>query len=296
LCCSKKKSVKLKRVLEVVLAFGNFLNHNSSRGGCWGYKLKDLTKLVDVRSVSDPQKTMMYFIVEYMEISFPTDCDFYNDLKPLEEVSNLQQLTFVHDELLSLKEGIKLVEDFYNSPGSDYGNFRDAMVKFIPSSKKLVEKIDELLDKGEKLFKEMVLYFGESPATTLDEFFGDISRFSRLFEKSRTEIHRKKELEIRQKARQEQIEKQKHEQQNKMPVGRLERALADLTSGSAYTPGKSSVPIEKQVSPDIRKLQRRQITKSTPTTPSLIKSPQSNVILQKDQLTEALAFLKKKDL
>jgi len=222
--------------------------------------------------------------------------DFYNDLKPLEEVSNLQQLTFVHDELLSLKEGIKLVEDFYGASGSNYGTYREIMSKFIPSSKKLVEKIDELLDKGEKLFKEMVLYFGESPSTPLDDFFGDIVRFSRLFETTRTDIRRKKELEVRQKARQEQNDKQKQEQLNKMPVGRLERALADLTSGSAYTPG-GKIPLPQknstEKSPVILKIQRRQITKSTPTTPTALRSPTNQVILQKDQLAEALAFLKK---
>jgi len=267
-----------------------FLNHNSNRGGCWGFKLKDLNRLVDLRSASDPQKTILHFIVEYIETSVPSDCDFYVDLQPLDEVSDLQQISVIKEELLELKNGIKMLEEFIVVPGSNYGSFKDTMSKFVPTSKKLVEKIDELLEKGEALFKEIITFFGESSTTTLQDFFGDLFRFGSQFQKIRLDIHHKRELEERQRVRQEQIEQQK-KQQAKVPMTRLERALADLSSGSAYyktpkfqpnnqseatkTPAATAAPNETQKPTNVKS------NNNTRTGP------------QKEQLAAALAFLKK---
>jgi len=239
-CVAVKKSTKLKKVLEIILAFGNFLNHDTQRGGCWGYRLSDLHKLVDLRAASDPQLTVFHFVIEYMEAAYPLDCDFHLELKSLEEASDLQQLSFIRDELNELKDGVKTIDAFSATGSSAYGSFQEVMSKFTPTSKKLIEKIEELLDKGEKLFKEIVSFFGEPATSSLDEFFGEIYRFGILFERTKVEIQRKRELATRQRQRQEQLESKKHQFNSKMPMGRLEQAIADLTSGNAYTAGKQN--------------------------------------------------------
>jgi len=204
-----------------------------------------------------------------MEVAYPGECEFYVDLQPLQEVIDLQKISILKDELTQLKEGIRLVDDFMIHPSSSYGIYRDIMSKFAPTSRKLVEKIDDLLDKGEKLFKEMLTYFGEPTNTTLDDFFGELWRFAILFQKTRTDIHHKREIEERQKARQEQIEKQK-QQQVKMPMGRLEKALADLSSGSAYATPKS-------------RLQETQGDKFSTKTPAAVAAPKETKSLPQQQ-------------
>eukprot|EP01124_Arcella_intermedia_P030508 TRINITY_DN6698_c0_g1_i1.p1 TRINITY_DN6698_c0_g1~~TRINITY_DN6698_c0_g1_i1.p1 ORF type:complete len:603 (-),score=193.39 TRINITY_DN6698_c0_g1_i1:6-1646(-) len=229
-CVALKKSNKFKRVLEVVLAFGNFFNHNTNRGGNWGYRLKDLYRLMDMKSISDPDKTMLHFVVEYIESAYPMDMDWYIELECLEKASSLQQLSFIREELTLLSNGIKMIEDFCAKPAASVGNFTELMSKFTPTSKKLLSKIEELLEKGEKLFKDMIIYFGESPTSTLDEFFGGIYRFGIIFEKARLALISKREQEQRQK----QILEQKQERQKQKPKGRLEQAIDDLTAGN-YT-------------------------------------------------------------
>merc|ERR1719473_726422 len=56
------KSTKLRKLLEVVLAFGNRMN-SGRRGGAWGFKLSVFDKLTDLKS-TDKQKTLMEFVVE----------------------------------------------------------------------------------------------------------------------------------------------------------------------------------------------------------------------------------------
>jgi len=224
-----------------------------------------------------------------------------------------------------------MIEEFGQTPSANYGGFKEVMSKFTPTSKKLVEKIEELMDKGEKLFKEIVAFFGEPATSTLEEFFGELNSFSVLFERTRTEMIRKRELEARQRQRLEQQEKQKQQQQNKMPMGRLEQALADLTSGNAFTPNRKptnyqnkprpSVPMKnikpfqgqpQQPQPPLTARPVRgpnQIDQEqqpsgpstapvTPRHPISVTTPRTPRVqnpqnVQKDQLAAALAFLKK---
>jgi len=55
-----------ERVLEwlrIVLAYGNYLNGTSNRGGAFGFKLDSLNKLTELKS-NDNKKTLISFIVE----------------------------------------------------------------------------------------------------------------------------------------------------------------------------------------------------------------------------------------
>ena len=45
-----RNSKSLRAVLQRILAYGNYLNGSSARGGAYGFKLADLSKLVNVKS------------------------------------------------------------------------------------------------------------------------------------------------------------------------------------------------------------------------------------------------------
>jgi hypothetical protein len=56
---------KFHQWLEVILAFGNYLNGVTNRGGAYAFKFDTLAKLSEVKS-SDNKKTLFYYIVEYL--------------------------------------------------------------------------------------------------------------------------------------------------------------------------------------------------------------------------------------
>eukprot|EP01125_Pyxidicula_operculata_P009147 TRINITY_DN3030_c1_g1_i2.p1 TRINITY_DN3030_c1_g1~~TRINITY_DN3030_c1_g1_i2.p1 ORF type:complete len:1032 (+),score=314.50 TRINITY_DN3030_c1_g1_i2:1523-4618(+) len=245
-CVGVKKNLKLKRVLEVVLAYGNFLNHGSNKGGAWGFQLSALLRLVDVRSQSDPQKTILHYIVEYVEEGYPECLDFPNEMDAVQKVGDMAQLSFIRDELKSLEEGLEKINSFLQRPESKLGKFQEVMSKFYPTSKKLLEKIRELFTKGEKLFKELLIYFCEPESASLDEFFGTLHQFSVLFVKTKQDLDRRREFAARQKQRALEREKRMKEQGNTKKgggssrVGMLDQAMADLASGDAFTTSSSS--------------------------------------------------------
>ncbi len=54
LCASREvtRSKRLTQVLEVVLAFGNFMN-KGQRGNAYGFKVSSLNKIIDTKSSID---------------------------------------------------------------------------------------------------------------------------------------------------------------------------------------------------------------------------------------------------
>ncbi len=57
-----KKCTKLPRLLEIILAVGNYLNGTGPRGGAYGFKLEVLTKLADTKT-ADNKSTLLHYIV-----------------------------------------------------------------------------------------------------------------------------------------------------------------------------------------------------------------------------------------
>lgn len=55
----------LHKWLETILAYGNYLNGVSNRGGAYGFKLDTLSKLSEFKS-NDNKKTLLYYLIEYI--------------------------------------------------------------------------------------------------------------------------------------------------------------------------------------------------------------------------------------
>ena len=53
-----KDSAGLKKLMEIILALGNYLNGESVRGGAWGFRIDFLTKLTNTKN-NDYSKTLM---------------------------------------------------------------------------------------------------------------------------------------------------------------------------------------------------------------------------------------------
>jgi hypothetical protein len=62
-CRQVRESPKLREVLRLILAIGNYLNGASARGGAYGFKLADLEKLRHVRS-NDLSTTLLHYLAK----------------------------------------------------------------------------------------------------------------------------------------------------------------------------------------------------------------------------------------
>lgn len=80
-----RNSKKLRRVLEVILAFGNYLN-SAKRGPAYGFKLQGLDSLGDTKS-TDKRMSLLHYIVATVRAHFPDLLNFEAELLYIEKAS-----------------------------------------------------------------------------------------------------------------------------------------------------------------------------------------------------------------
>ena len=61
-----QRSKRLKRMLEIILAFGNYMNRGQ-RGNAVGFKLLSLTRISDTKSSCNKNVTLLHYIADTCE-------------------------------------------------------------------------------------------------------------------------------------------------------------------------------------------------------------------------------------
>jgi hypothetical protein len=77
-------SKKLKELLKIILALGNYMNAGQ-RGGAFGFKLNSILKMMDTKSVLTGRKhTLLHYLVDLIEKKFSKVQGFQEDIKRVE--------------------------------------------------------------------------------------------------------------------------------------------------------------------------------------------------------------------
>uniref|UniRef100_A0A674K9L8 Formin like 3 n=1 Tax=Terrapene triunguis TaxID=2587831 RepID=A0A674K9L8_9SAUR len=95
---SVKASQKLKHVLEIILALGNYMN-SSKRGCVYGFKLQSLDLLLDTKS-TDRKLTLLHFIALTVREKYPDLATFWQELHFVEKAAAVS----LENVLLDVKE------------------------------------------------------------------------------------------------------------------------------------------------------------------------------------------------
>ena len=82
------KSKKLKKVFEIVLAFGNYMN-NGNRSNASGFKISSLNKIIDTKSSADTKITLLHYLVDVVEKQFPELLELSSDLKSITKAGSV---------------------------------------------------------------------------------------------------------------------------------------------------------------------------------------------------------------
>ncbi|KAK7904009.1 hypothetical protein WMY93_016616 [Mugilogobius chulae] len=104
------KSSSLKHLLEIVLAFGNYMN-KGQRGNAYGFKINSLNKIADTKSSSDKSITLLHYLITVLQQKYPKVMTFSEDLKNVPEAAKVN-MTELEKEIGSLRSGLKLIESF----------------------------------------------------------------------------------------------------------------------------------------------------------------------------------------
>uniref|UniRef100_A0A286XYP0 Formin like 1 n=1 Tax=Cavia porcellus TaxID=10141 RepID=A0A286XYP0_CAVPO len=83
---SIKSSDKLRQILEIVLAFGNYMN-SSKRGAAYGFRLQSLDVLLEMKS-TDRKQTLLHYLVKVIAEKYPQLSGFHSDLHFLDKAGS----------------------------------------------------------------------------------------------------------------------------------------------------------------------------------------------------------------
>lgn len=187
-----KSSKKLRSILEIVLAFGNYLN-SSKRGPAYGFKLQSLDTLLDTKS-TDKRICLLHYIVHTIRQKFPDLLDFHTELFHVDKAAQVS-LENVMVDVNELEKGMEVVRkeaDVRNNKIVSNPILKD----FLMNSEEKLRKLKTEAKNAQNMFKECVEYFGESTHNTdANTFFMMLVRFIRSVKVNITKIFFNTELE-----------------------------------------------------------------------------------------------------
>ncbi|XP_054981744.1 formin-like protein 3 isoform X5 [Sorex araneus] len=186
---SVKSSQKLKQMLEIILALGNYMN-SSKRGAVYGFKLQSLDLLLDTKS-TDRKMTLLHFIALTVKEKYPELANFWHELHFVEKAAAVS----LENVLLDVKElgrGMELIRRECSI--HDHSVLRS----FLGTNEGKLDKLQRDAKTAEEAYNAVVRYFGESPKTTPPSvFFPVFVRFIRSYKEAEQENEaRKKQEEV----------------------------------------------------------------------------------------------------
>ncbi|KGL85389.1 Protein diaphanous 1, partial [Tinamus guttatus] len=253
-CEEVRKSKSFSGLLEFILLVGNFMNAGSRNAGAFGFNISFLCKLRDTKS-SDQKLTLLHFVAEHCEQSYPNLLTFPDELIHVEKASRVSAEN-LQKNLDMMKKQISDVErDTENFPVTtdEKDKFVEKMTIsfcfFIKDAKEQYDKLRMMHSNMENLFKELGQYFLFDPKkTSIEDFFMDLSNFKNTFLQAVKDNQKRRETEekmrraklAKEKAEKERLEKlQKREQLIDMNAegdgtGVMDSLLEALQSGDAF--------------------------------------------------------------
>lgn len=207
---SIKSSQKLKKILEIILALGNYMN-SSKRGAVYGFKLQSLDLLLETKS-TDRTQTLLHYIANVVREKYLWVAMFYNELHYVDKAAAVS-LENVLADVKDLQRGMELTwREFSVSHNS-------ILKDFISRNESRLSKLQEDARIAQDAFEDVVKFFGESSKTMPPSvFFPIFVRFIKAYRLAdeENEARRRQEQMLLEKL-EEQQQQEEQEAESKSP-------------------------------------------------------------------------------
>uniref|UniRef100_A0A8D2ZCI2 Formin-like protein 2 n=1 Tax=Scophthalmus maximus TaxID=52904 RepID=A0A8D2ZCI2_SCOMX len=233
---SIKSSQKLKKILEIILALGNYMN-SSKRGAVYGFKLQSLDLLLDTKS-TDRKQTLLHYIANVVREKYSAVSLFFNELHYVDKAAAVS-LENVLCDVKELQRGMELT-------WREFSVQHNATLKdFISRHESRLSKLQEDARIAQDAFEDAVKFFGESSKTMPPSvFFPIFVRFIKAYRLAEEENdhRRRQEQMLLEKLEQEEQQQQQQQQQEetKSPSHRGKRQQQELITELRRRQGKDS--------------------------------------------------------
>lgn len=254
------QSRTLRQLLEVVLAFGNYMN-KGQRGNAYGFKVSSLNKIADTKSSIDKNITLLHYMISVLEKKFPKVAAFREELQNVPEASRVN-MTELEKDIGNLRTGLKSVEaelQYQQAQSSQRpaDKFVPVVSQFITVASFSFSEVEESLSEAKELFGKVLRHFGEdSSKLQPDEFFGIFDTFLTAFTEAQQDnknMARRKEEEEKRALMEAQLKKDREQKARKAKAnedseegGEFDDLVSALRSGEVFDKDLSKMNRRKQ--------------------------------------------------
>ncbi|CAB1337987.1 unnamed protein product [Coregonus sp. 'balchen'] len=186
---SIKSSSKLKKILEIILAFGNYMN-SSNRGAAYGFRLQSLDLLLDTKS-TDRRQTLLHFIVNIIQEKYPELQAFHSELHFLDKAA-LVSLDSILQDVRALERGMEVTRKEFAIQEDN-----PVLQEFLTSNNDLLDSVVGDGKTAQDVYQSAVEYFGENPKTTPPSmFFPVFVRFIKAYKQAEQENEQRRKQDV----------------------------------------------------------------------------------------------------
>ncbi|NXD71037.1 FMNL1 protein, partial [Eolophus roseicapillus] len=184
---------KLRNILEIVLAFGNYMN-SSKRGAAYGFRLQSLDALLEMKS-TDRKQTLLHYLVRVITEKYPGLTGFHTELHFLDKAGTAcpdpgtaalppPSLDSVLQDVRGLQQGMELTrKEFMRQDDSP------VLPPLLKVNSEVMEKLQADSKTAKEAYESAVEYFGENPKTSPPTtFFPMFMRFIKAYKKAEQDI------------------------------------------------------------------------------------------------------------
>ena len=181
----------IKKIFEVVLAIGNYMNGGTSRGQAYGFKIESINKLKDVRS-NKPKVNLLHFVVEQVEKHVAAHKDFHKALSSLGEACEIS-MEQMKSDINIINSGLRKVQNELDTgAGADSAPERmrnPYRQKIEPTASVATDKIADLQKRVDGFCGKLVIMaksYGEkvkdaNDTEKLEKFMHTVNTFAHDF-------------------------------------------------------------------------------------------------------------------
>ncbi|GMF54014.1 unnamed protein product [Phytophthora fragariaefolia] len=162
------QSSELKTILLVILQIGNKMNHGTARGGAKGFRLNDLTKLVQLKSV-DKSITLLHYVARMIRSKKGNVVRLGDSLASLYDVQSIPipELQGDMNRINDITENINVelaAQRLKNRIEEKEENdmFVESMTVFVDEAAKEVTNLKRDLDETLRLMRDIMLRFDKN--------------------------------------------------------------------------------------------------------------------------------------
>ncbi|KAM9305949.1 delphilin [Gastrophryne carolinensis] len=184
-----RNSKKLAKILEFVLAMGNYLNDGQPKTNrTTGFKINFLTELNTTKTV-DGKFTFLHILAKSLSQHFPELLSFAKDLPTVPLAAKVNQRSLIAD-LSDLHVTIQEIKNACSRMmSSPEDMFPLTMNTFLENTFPCMQSLDALQHRAMEEFFKVCSYFGEDPKSSISEaFFGIFTEFINKFEKAFSDL------------------------------------------------------------------------------------------------------------